>query len=126
MKLHYACELPIATVSEANSREHWHVSAKRHTAQQWAIRLHFCEVGLPLPCIVKFSRISPRVLDDDNLTSAFKWIRDEMAKIIIQQHENDIDKFLRGFGRYDSDSRIKWEYAQEKGSPQRIRIEIFI
>ena len=123
-KLFYAKELPILTVSEANSNEHWHKKGKRHTAQQWAIKAEFSSLIVPLPCMVKLSRISPRVLDiQQNLPMAFKWIVDQLAECIIRN--NEPNKPYKGAGRYDDDPRIKWDYAQEKGKPQRIRIEIF-
>lgn len=121
-KLFHAVELPILTVSESNKHEHWHVSSKRHTTQKWAVKAAFNNLTIPLPCIVKLSRISPRLLDDDNLSTSFKWIRDQIAECIIVPHCTDP---IKRAGNYDNDPRITWQYAQEKGKPQRIRIEIF-
>ena len=120
----YERELDIKTVSEANSNEHWLKKSKRHTAQKWAIKAEFNDKTISLPCIVKLSRISPRLLDrHDNLKTSFKWIVDQLAECIIRNNEPNVP--YKGAGRYDDDPRIKWDYAQEKGKPQRIRIEIF-
>lgn len=72
-----------------------------------------------------------RDYDDDNLVSAFKWIRDEISECLI---EDSTGKFAyeipektrvnKAKGRRDSDPRIKWEYAQEKSKNKGIRIEI--
>jgi|SRR5580692_6241706 hypothetical protein len=126
MNKFYACELDILTVSEANSREHWLKKGKRHTAQKWAIKAEFNDKIITLPCIVKLSRISPRLLDSDNLQMAFKWIRDQLAECIIYPYESGLDRYHKGAGRYDDDPRISWLYAQEKGKIQHIRIEIFV
>lgn len=111
--------LPIKTVSEANCFEHWTKKHKRHKLQQKYIWLAFKSERdfCPLPCHVKLTRISTRFLDkEDNLPCSFKWIKDEIAA------------HLTGIlmpGRADDDKRIIWEYAQEKGKPQSIRVEIF-
>lgn len=122
--LFHACELDIETVSEANLKEHWHKSGKRHTYQKWAIKAHFNSKTIPLPCVVKFSRLSPRVLDSDNLQMAFKWIRDQLAECIVYPHLDGVERY-HSAGRYDDDPRIEWQYSQEKSKKKGIRIEIF-
>lgn len=120
----YECELLIKTISEANSHQHWSQSKSRHSMQKKHIYLAFKDLIVPLPCTVKLSRISPRLLDGhDNLKTSFKWIVDQLAECIIRN--NEPNQTYKGPGRYDNDPRIKWEYAQEKGKPQRIRVEIF-
>lgn len=121
--LFYECELDIKTVSEANSREHWSQSKTRHNTQKKAILAEFNVLIVPLPCTVKISRVSQRLLDSDNLEMAFKWIRDQLAECIIRN--NEPNQPYKGPGRYDDDPRINWLCSQEKGKPQRIRIEIF-
>jgi hypothetical protein len=111
--------IPVVTVSEANrSSEHWTKKHKRHNAQKLQVRSAFNEhmPKIKLPCRVKMTRISPRSLDFDNLVSSFKWIRDEVGAKLTG---NNIP------GRGDGDERITWEYAQEKGKSQAIRLEIF-
>lgn len=109
--------IPMQTVSEANKSEHWSKKHKRHKTQKWQIRCAF-STHMPkvqLPALVKLIRISPRSLDDDNLTSAFKWIRDEIGAKLTGDDRP---------GRGDGDPRIKWMYDQEKGQ-QAVRIEIY-
>lgn len=113
-------EIPLKTVSEANSSEHWRIKSKRHKQQQFLISCLFRHNAQPivLPCIVKLSRLSPRLLDDDNLRTAFKWIRDEIADWLILGHLPKLK------GRNDSDQRITWQYDQKQQQQQGIRIEI--
>lgn len=92
--------LPIATVSEANRRDHWTTRAKRakaHRKTAWAM----CPaVGLPV--VVTLTRIGARLLDDDNLRGALKACRDGIADRL---------------GVPDNDPRIEWRYAQQRGAP---------
>jgi hypothetical protein len=103
-------ELPLRVESVANLREHWAVKGKRtklhrHTA---------CVLGPshPLPVVVTLTRIAPRALDDDNLRSGFKAIRDGVADRL---------------GVDDRDPRIEWRYAEKRGNPKQyaalVRIE---
>lgn len=109
--------LPIKTVSESNDHSHWTVKHKRHKNQQILLKLALNKPkeDIKLPCEIKLTRISSRLLDDDNLRGAFKHIRDYIADILIPGQK---------IGRADGDDRIAWLYDQEKGSPQSIRIEI--
>ena len=117
--------LPIETYSEANGRmiknskgvmkkEYWRATAARLKQQREDVKkaYHDRQLTLGLPCIVEFTRISPRLLDDDNLVSAFKSIRDAVAECLTG----------RGKGRGDRDPRLKFRYEQEKGSVKSIRI----
>lgn len=110
--------------SAANLREFWATKAKRVKAQRMMVAFAFGQfrgqlraladehaVGVwdkPLCLRVRFVRIAPRKLDDDNLAHAFKAMRDEVAAMA---------------GVDDGDSLWRWEYAQEKGKPG-IRIEV--
>ena len=60
---------------------------------------------------VRLVRISPRPFDTDGLAASFKGVRDGVAKAL-------------GFSD-DSDPRLRWDYAQEKGAPKQnaVRIE---
>lgn len=100
-------ELPIATVSEANRRDHWATKARRAKFQRntaWAL----CP-AYPLPCVVTLTRIAPRSLDaHDNLRSALKFAVDGIADRL---------------GIKDNDPRVEWRYAQTKGSPYAVIVE---
>lgn len=123
-------EIPIHTTSEANCTEHYHVKSKRHRQQQFFVRAIFRKEGssINIPCVVKFIRLSSRFLDDDNLRTAFKWIRDELSECLIpdkrKSYMNKRGKLTAIKGRADSDDRITWQYEQEKNKRMSIRIEI--
>lgn len=123
-------EIPLRTVSEANSSEHWSVSSKRHRQQQFFVRalFHGLKAPIPLPCKITLTRLNSRFLDGDNLVCAFKFLRDEIALCIFPEKrkscilKNGKIRSIKGLG--DSDSRIIWKYAQEKNSRLGVRIEI--
>ena len=123
-------ELPIKTVSEANSSEHWTKKAERHKQQQfilrWGLKNYMCM--LKVPCTVKLTRLSPRTLDSDNLLTSLKYIRDEISEILIPEKKKYyLSKQGRAVpikGRADDDPRIKWEYDQQKSKTQSVMIEI--
>jgi hypothetical protein len=100
--------VPVRTVSEGNSREHFRVVRARKVAQRRALSEALTVAGERVvevaesggPWCVRLTRQSPAVLDDDNLTSALKAIRDTVAAAL---HVSD------------GDARIAWTYAQIKG-----------
>lgn len=105
-------EFPIHVRSTANLREHWSATAKRAKLHRQIVG--YVMNGQPkpdLPCIVRFIRIAPRELDDDNCVSGFKACRDGFADWL---------------GIKDNDPRVSWEYAQIKGKPRQyaVRVEI--
>lgn len=103
MKTFYTAELPIKTCSEANAREHWAVKAKRTQSQRmeayYECRAKFGLLSIPPNATIEvhLSRLGKRMLDSDNLASAFKAIRDGIADYL------KID---------DGDPRISWHYEQ--------------
>jgi hypothetical protein len=123
-------ELPIRTVSEANSSEHWHEKSARHRRQQFIMREAYKKyvTAIHLPCIITFTRMGPREMDDDNLAISFKYLRDELGECIFPEKRgmylNKKGKMVKIKGRADSDARVKWQYRQEKNSIHGIRIEI--
>jgi|SRR5271157_2998663 len=116
MKNSISWQIPLETISEANTSEHWTKKHKRHKHQKSVIAWQFMteKPDISLPCKVRLTRISPRSLDDDNLRMAFKWIRDAIADNLIPG---------KAAGRADDDKRIFWEYAQEKG-PKGIKVDL--
>ena len=105
-------EIPgMVLVSEANSRGHTRAKAKRVASQRSAITATLRVMGgavVPLPCRVGITRLAPRTLDDDNLASACKAVRDGVAEWL---------------GIDDRDPRVEWSVAQEKG-PYGVRVEV--
>lgn len=120
----------IKTVSEANSSEHWSQKAKRHKQQQFFIRLacHKHIKDVTLPCEVTLSRLSPRLLDDDNLVSSLKYVRDEVSECLIPEKSGSYvtktGKVKKLKGRADSDQRILWRYEQRKNTSQAVQVTI--
>ncbi len=117
-------EIPMALPSVANLREHWATKAKRVKKQRDVVKLalkilrpHGLVIGHVVEAIaaatrgeqliVTLTRIG-RKLDSDNLASAFKAVRDQVAA------ELGID---------DGSDAIGWHYVQAKG-PAGIRIEV--
>ncbi len=97
---HFELFLPIATVSTLNQREHWAKRATRAKSQrQQAYLMTQALKSLRIPAIIKLVRVSPRMLDGDNLQGALKSVRDGIADRI---------------GIDDGDPRISWQYGQEK------------
>ncbi len=124
-------EIPLKTISEGNTSEHWSTSSRRHKQQQFFIRLLFNQdhETIALPCEVTLTRISSRMLDsEENLPMAFKWIKDEIGanlfpeKVVTYKKKNG--SYAKNKGHADSDPQVTWKYAQEKGKIQGIRIEI--
>lgn len=101
-------ELPLRIESVANKREHWSARARRtkaHRLAALAVPTH------PLPCIVTLTRVGPRKLDDDNLASGFKALRDGIADRL---------------GVDDGDSRVTWRYAQVRGKAKEYAARVTI
>lgn len=94
--------LPLKIVSVANLREHWRTRAGRaklHRATTAALlRSHKPPL---LPITVVLTRVAARQLDSDNLSSAFKAVRDGVADWLKVN---------------DNDPRVTWEYTQRKGA----------
>ncbi len=101
--------------SEANLREHWGAKSDRRkrqrriVAEAWKRDARLLGLRPRLPALVVLSRIAPRPFDSDNLTRAFKAVRDEIAEQL---------------GADDADPRIKWRYEQRRGSPNQVGILI--
>jgi len=94
-------DAPIKVISEANSRDHWAVKSKRRRQQQQTMTGMLMNAlqgrKVQLPCVVKLTRVGPRLMDDDNWINGAKGIRDAIA---------------RKLGVDDGDPRIKFEYEQ--------------
>lgn len=107
-------EIPIRTVSGMNAREHWRVRAKRVKAERdathWA--LHQAASGMPLlPLKVTMTRIGPsNGLDDDNLSSSLKAVRDQIAHWLgVNDRKSDL---------------VKYVCEQERGKEWAVRVRI--
>lgn len=109
--------VPIATHSKLNQRIHWAVRAKENKAERratWAAARGCWRELVPLAAwtglhVVTLTRISPRLLDDDNLRGSLKAVRDEVAALLR------VD---------DRDPSVRWDYAQQKGKPARVLVSV--
>lgn len=75
--------IPIKLPSLANTRWHWRkmasVKKKHRNATRHALLSTFGARIPPLPLLITITRVGPRKLDDDNLASACKYVRDQIA-----------------------------------------------
>jgi hypothetical protein len=107
----YIAELPIKLVSEANAHTHWRERQSRAKAQRDMIAMAFTAARTPrIFTRVHIVRLSPGLLDTDNLVSSAKHVRDGVAKYL---------------GVSDAPSgQISWTYDQEKSAAYGCRIEL--
>lgn len=126
MSVILSVKIPIKTISEANTHEHWTKSNKRHQNQKKAVKLiltpYFNDSTLShilcLPCTISLTRIAPRSLDvDENLPMAFKWVKDAICELFLPG---------KAIGRADDDKRIQTKYEQMKGLPKEYAILVEI
>lgn len=107
--------LPIKLISEANARGHWSGKAKRVKMQRWTAKQSCFGNGIDgiatgsVHLTVTITRIGKRKLDDDNLATSAKAIRDGIADAC---------------GKDDGSDFYTWQYAQEKGDDYAVRIQI--
>lgn len=108
MNILWKAILPVTTKSEINIFSPWQ-RYRRFKAQEKSLKQRWLEENpqVSLPCTIRMVRISPRVLDDDNLQTALKHVRDVLADLLIPGLAR---------GRADNDPRIRWEYEQKKGT----------
>jgi len=111
--------LPLRTWSEPNVRVHWAKRARRVREQRSDARTlvraalsHEAWKSLrsgEARIVVTLTRIGPRTLDSDNLAASLKAVRDGIADAIALD---------------DGDPRFDWRYAQKKGKPYAVTVEI--
>jgi hypothetical protein len=93
--------IPLRLPSLANCRMHWRRLARLKQTQRAATRAALQGLTLPdLPLRVTITRVGPRRLDDDNLASAAKYVRDAIAEAV---------------GVDDGSALYEWRYAQRVG-----------
>lgn len=105
-----AVELCLTLPSMANVRMHWATKARIVKKQRRAVSDILCGIKPPpLPVKVTLTRIAPRRLDSDNLSSSCKGIRDAVAEWM---------------GVDDASDQYEWVCQQEKGKTPMVRIEV--
>jgi len=95
--------IPLRTSSGLNMREHWTAKARRVKRERTIVGLALMGKKKPaIPCSVLLTRVAPsNGLDDDNLVSGLKAVRDEVAAWI------GVDDKLS--------SLVRYRYAQKRG-----------
>lgn len=119
--IRWAIEFSIScrVISESNQRKGWQGRWKRGKAQASALseavyNLSYAGVTMPdanasKALIVTWTHIGPE-MDDDNLRSALKGLRDHLAEWLGLPN--------------DRDPRVEWRYDQRRGRPGvEVRIE---
>jgi hypothetical protein len=103
--------IPVRTVSEANSHEHWRARQRRAKEQRGIALLVARGLGKPpaAPLTITLTRVSPRALDSDNLAGSQKHVRDGIADWL---------------GVDDGDPRLTWLYEQRRGAAGATEITI--
>ena len=104
--------IPIKTESEANTRGHWAVKARRAKIQRGYASHAILASGWKYKgggVVVELTRIGKRLMDDDNLAGSFKAIRDGIADAL---------------GLDDGDRLIAWRYHQRIGRDYAVEIGI--
>lgn len=104
--------VPVQVVSEANVRSHWSGKYKRGNEQASALMATIWPLVRPVigrGLTITWTKLGGKALDTDNLSGAFKALRDRLAAWL---------------GIDDGDERIDWEYRQEPGGDVGVRVEI--
>ena len=108
--------VPIKLVSEANRSEHWTARMRRKKDQQleMIVALHNNLLGrqVRLPCVVRLTRVGPKLLDKDNLAGSFKFIQDAIAS---KMKVDDGDP-----------TKVDWQYEQVAIGEHRYNVKVQI
>lgn len=104
-------EFPYWTGSHSNARGHWRAQHARADREKDAVLCAWISAGRPkpsrYPAIITFVRVASRQLDkEDNLNSAFKYMRDEMCRQL------GFVSGPKGGCTRDNTPDIEWRYAQ--------------
>lgn len=95
-------EIPVKTVSETNTREHWALKAKRAKGQRQAARLFSAQWTNqlpPQPWRIELGRYGVRRLDTGNLAASMKHVQDGLCDAL---------------GIDDGDEAHRWQYGQQQ------------
>lgn len=114
-------DIPISAPSASNLREHWSVRHRRVKGQRAATMAAWvcstidgpalrAQIAVGSRFVVTLTRLSPRLLDDDNLRPALKGVRDQLAAIL---------------GVDDRPGQpVSWAYDQQKSKRPHVGVKI--
>jgi hypothetical protein len=116
----FTVAVPVRVVSESNTRGHWTARHRRSVEQATAVGVALLPLGGAVTAAayllqtggtatVTLTRLGGRALDSDNLTGAFKAIRDKVA---------------RRLGIDDGSPRLCWQYAQHTGGVCGVIVDV--
>jgi len=112
-----SCAVPLRTYSEANTRAHWTIKAKRAREQRGTIRILLWHAvagwrnDKARSFIVTLTRVAPRRCDTDNLARSLKAVRDGVADAL---------------GIDDGSLQLCWRYAQVLGLRKEYAVQVQI
>jgi len=112
-------KVPIKTINESNSAEHWTKRAKRRRMQRYVVKAYLNGKinDFRIPCRIKLTRIAPCKLDyHDGLPISMKSVTDQICDMIVPGLAP---------GRSD-DKGFKIEYDQKQGLPKEYAVEVEI
>lgn len=105
--LYFTRFVPVRVISEANMWDHWSQRQKRTRLQREAVNIYLRNLRTKgKPTSIFLQRADIARLDGDNLQTAFKHVRDELADIL-------------GFN--DRDESVRWYYEQKTGVGKGLR-----
>jgi hypothetical protein len=107
-------QFPHRLRSQVHSQSrHWRTVAtqrkKERTLARTVLEAHLLGLASPVSATITLTRIAPKRLDDDNLQTVFKSLRDGVADWL------EID---------DGSPQLTWCYAQAKGQPREYAVRI--
>lgn len=107
----FCATIPMRTVSAMNAREHWRMRSARVKAERQAVALVLRGSPPETPCTVTLTRIAPsNGLDDDNLCSALKAARDQVAQWIgVDDRKRDV---------------VRYRYEQQRGKDYAVQVVV--
>lgn len=104
--------VPIRLVSLLNERFHWRKLSQLRKKQKAATKRSMTGKEIPpLPLIITITRVGKRVLDDDNLATSCKYVRDQIAEVV---------------GVDDGSPLYTWRYQQRTSSSEKYGVEVEI
>lgn len=110
------CNIPVRTNSRANARGHWSKHSGLYKEQRGVSEICFrrfvSNLEAEFPITIVMTRIAPGVLDDDNLQTALKSVRDGIADAI-------------GLPGHDADPQLIWRYHQIKQRGYSVRVQVY-
>jgi hypothetical protein len=110
--------VPIKLISPNKKMHHmtYHSKSKKNNEIiRFMLNTHRSKVP-SLPVNVRMIRYSKRQFDDDNYRTACKGIKDTIADFLIPG---------KAPGQADSSPLIQWDYQQQKGNQETLKIEIY-